>query len=346
MRFEFYHSGLADVPKLSVDGTVDNSVHFSHWQGNTTPLEVKADTSTEIALNLVASPNFAKLTCGIELVTNNHFDTDGVLSVWTVLNGDRALALRDKLVPAAEAGDFSELKTEAAVRASIVIQGTDQPIPDDEPSSPLASHLAGETVTDEARAYDLVLPEVEKVLTRTDAYEHLWRDAWQRIATAIESFERGSSKVSELPNGLSLITVAPDAFVPTGFDPAGHAAPFTTISRYARGELFLIATPLNKGWAYRIDYPYYSWAETVVRPKIARRDFSDYLMELNELEKGAGKWKVDEGELSAAVKFFGNDKKLAASSLNPDEVANALGRFLLPQSHVLSGSGLPIIADA
>ena len=57
MRFEFYHSGLENVPKLSVDGTVENSVHFSHWQGNETPAEVKADTSTEIALKVVASPN-------------------------------------------------------------------------------------------------------------------------------------------------------------------------------------------------------------------------------------------------------------------------------------------------
>ena len=57
MRFEFYHSGLDDIPKLSVDGTVDNAIHFSHWQGNETPAELKADTSTEIALNLVASPN-------------------------------------------------------------------------------------------------------------------------------------------------------------------------------------------------------------------------------------------------------------------------------------------------
>ena len=57
MRFEYYHDGLADVPKLSVDGTVGNAIHFSHWKGNQTPASVKADTSTEIALNLVGAPN-------------------------------------------------------------------------------------------------------------------------------------------------------------------------------------------------------------------------------------------------------------------------------------------------
>ncbi len=94
MKFEYYTEKLADAPKLSVDGTVDNAIHFSHWKDNQTPACVKADTSTEIALNVVASLNRDELTQGIDLVTNNHFDTDGVLSVWTMLTGERALALR------------------------------------------------------------------------------------------------------------------------------------------------------------------------------------------------------------------------------------------------------------
>jgi len=323
MRFEFYHSGLDDIPKLSVDGTVDNAVHFSHWQGNETPAELKADTSTEIVLNLVASPNRKELTRGIELVTNNHFDTDGVLSVWTVLAGERALELNDKLIPAAESGDFSEFTSESAVRASIAIQGSDQLTPGEESASPLASFLAGETVTDEARAYELVLPEVERLLAKPDEYESLWRGPWERIALAIESFERGASNVTEFQDtGLSMVTLAREVFGPSGFDPTQHTAPYTAISRYAKGRLFLVATPLDKGWAYRVDYPYYSWAETVVRPHIARRDFSQLLTELNQLEQGQeGSWKLDNGEMTSAIKFLSTEGRLAASTLKPDEVA-------------------------
>ena len=325
MRFEYYHSGLADVPKLSVDGTVDNAVHFSHWQGNETPSEVKADTSTEIALNLVAAPNRNELTHGIELITNNHFDTDGVLSVWTVLTGERALDLREQLIPAAEAGDFSEFRNEAAVRASIVIQGSDQPIPDTDSHSPLAFQLAGEGV-DDARAYELVLPEIEKLLTRTDDYEPLWRNAWEQIATALDSFERGTSAVTEFADaGLSVITLAPDVFSPSGFNPTRHAAPYTAISHYAKGQLFLITTPLKNGWSYRIDYPYYSWAETVVRPRILRRDFSELLKVLNQIEgERDGQWQSDSSELASAIKFLGKDGKLAASTIAPDDVAEAI----------------------
>ena len=79
MRFEFYTEALENVPKLSVDGTVDNSIHFSHWQGNTTPAEVKADTSTEIALNLVASPN--RSDRGIAVAQR-----EGSESGWTLAN--------------------------------------------------------------------------------------------------------------------------------------------------------------------------------------------------------------------------------------------------------------------
>ena len=334
MRFEFYHSGLDNFPKLSVDGTVSNSIHFSHWEGNQTPDEVKADTSTEIALNLVASPNRQKLTQGIDIVTNNHFDTDGVLSVWTVLRGESALDLRTQLIPAAEAGDFSEFSTVNGVRASIVIQGSDQASPNNETGSPLAAYLAGREIDDDAEAYDLVLPEVERVLRNTDEYESLWRSGWEAITSGIESFEKGKSTVAEhLDARLSLITLAPEVFSPSGFNPTRHAAPYTAISRYARGQIFLIATPFGDGWTYRIDYPYYSWAETVVRPKIKRHDFGALISQLNQIEQNQnGRWKLDNSEMTSAVKFLDEGNTLTASRLRPDELVSLMQAELLSEN--------------
>ena len=326
MRFEFYTEALDNVPKLSVDGTVDNSIHFSHWQGNTTPPEVKADTSTEIAVNLVASPNRAALTNGIELVTNNHFDTDGVLSVWTVLTGERALAHRDLLIAAAEAGDFSEHSSDDGVRVSIAIQGSDQASSNNDQGSPLARMLAGEEVDDDARAYELVLPEVERLLTSINDYESLWREGWQSVAAAIESFERGKSHVTEYSDSkISLVTLAPELFDGTGFRPTKHAAPYTAISKFAKGELFLIAIPTSGGWFYRLDYPYYSWAETVVRPRIERRDLTAALQLLKDKETSrVGRWQTDNREMTSAVKFLDSSGTLAASQIQPDETAQVL----------------------
>ena len=202
----------------------------------------------------------------------------------------------------------------------------------------MACQLAGAQVDDDARAYALVLPEVERLLTKTDEYESLWRSAWEKIAIAMESFERGASKVTEFADaGLSLVTLAPEVFSPSGFNPTRHAAPYTAITRYAKGKLFLITTPLKSGWAYRIDYPYYSWAETVVRPRIPRRDFSRLLTELNQLEREReGVWKLDNSEMTSAIKFLGSDGTLAASTLTPDEVAKAI--------RALSSSAQPAVA--
>lgn len=326
MRFEFYTEALDTVPKLSVDGTVDNSIHFSHWEGNRTPNELKSDTSTGIALNLVASPKRTQLTNGIGLVTNNHFDTDGVLSVWTVLNGERALPHRDLLIAAAEAGDFSEYSSADGVKVSIAIQGSDQASPNNDDGSPLAKLIAGEEVDDDARAYELVLPRVEHLLTNINDYESLWREGWEKVAAAIDSFERGKSKVTEYPDAkISLITLAPELFDGVGFSPTRHAAPYTAISKFAKGELFLIAIPTSAGWFYRIDYPYYSWAETVVRPRVEHRDLTGALQLLNENESNReGRWQPDNHEMTSAVKFLDSARTLMASRLEPDAVVEVL----------------------
>ena len=316
MRFQFYSAALDDVPKLSVDGTVPNSIHFSHWQGNNTPAEVKADTSTEIALNLVASPNRAELTNGLDLIVNNHFDTDGALSVWTVLNGERSLQFRALLVSAAEAGDFSEHTSDDGVKVSIAIQGADQAMPNNISGSPLAGKLAGEMFDDDERAYELVLPELERLLSNVNAYEPLWRDGWRAVAEALDSFAKGDSRVIENDaSRVSLVTLQP-----------GLWSPFAAISKHARGEMFLIATPATGGWLYRIDYPYYSWAETVVRPRVTRRDLTQVLAALNEKEGNRdGHWQNDNREMTSAVKFLDANGAFAVSRLEPDEVFSALG---------------------
>ncbi len=322
MRFEFYSEAIDDLPKLSVDGTVSNSIHFSHWSGNETPAEVKADTSTEIALNLVTSPNRELLTKNIDLVTNNHFDTDGMLSVWTVMTGERAANHRDLLIAAAEAGDFSEYSSADGVRISLAIQGSDVIFPSDDAGSPLARMLAGGEVNDDARCYELLMPEIENLLTNINHYESLWKDGWRKIVDALESFDRGSSQVIEFPEpNISLITLEPLIFSGSGFDPTRHSAPFTAISKFAKGQLFIIAIPTTGGWFYRVDYPYYSWAETVVRPRVERRDLTEVLQRMNELESASdGRWDFDSRELTSAVKFFDADKTLRASKLAPEQV--------------------------
>src|SRR5205085_11578052 len=242
--------------------------------------------------------------------------------------------LRAALVAAAEAGDFSEYTTPQAIRASLIIQGSDAPVPDAGLVAPLARQLNGGAGVDEARAYQLVLPQVERILTPTDEYESLWRAAWTEIERALESFARGSSRVAEDERAhLSVVMLAPELYGAHGFKPTRHAAPYTAIARHARGQIFLIAIPMQDGFAYRLDYPYYSWADTVVRPRIARRDLTPLIARLNELERDQQtRWRADTSELTSAIKSFGADGLLRASRLAPDEVATELRLALREQT--------------
>ncbi len=124
-RFQFVeeiYEGSTAV--ISCDGLVPGAaLDLTHWQGNRTPQRYKADTSTEVALKFVGSPEAVNRWADA-VVVNNHFDTDGLLSIWALLDPEQAMTHRDLLVAGAEAGDFDEwpaldqgLWLDAAIRA-------------------------------------------------------------------------------------------------------------------------------------------------------------------------------------------------------------------------------------
>ena len=84
-------------------------IELSHWMPNRTPSKFKADTSTEICMNFVGSREL-----NYDLVVNNHADVDGLLSVFTLLHPETALAHRATLVSAAQMGDFWDWGESAA----------------------------------------------------------------------------------------------------------------------------------------------------------------------------------------------------------------------------------------
>ena len=101
-RFRFVPFGQrAGGEAVACDGLVDGAgTHLSHWGGNRTEARYKADTSVEIALRYVASEDGAPDRA--RPVTNNHFDTDGVLAVWVLLEPSRARACAGLITAAAD----------------------------------------------------------------------------------------------------------------------------------------------------------------------------------------------------------------------------------------------------
>lgn len=84
---------------------------------------------------------------------------------------------------------------------------------------------------------------------------------------------------------------------------------------------------------YRIDYPYYSWAETRVRPSVKRHDFGALISQLNQIEQNRdGRWKLDNSEMTSVVKFLDASNTLAGSKLRPDEIVSLMQAELLSKN--------------
>jgi hypothetical protein len=79
-----------------------DDIDLSHWDPNRTHAAYRADTSTEITLNFAAAhPEHDFFVC------MDHADTDGFLSVFSLVCPEIAVRHRDTLAGMAEMGDFS-----------------------------------------------------------------------------------------------------------------------------------------------------------------------------------------------------------------------------------------------
>ncbi len=142
---------------VSVDGAWGApGLNLSHWPGNATPAQLVHPLATGIALRFagLAAEQRAQLSRGCVAVSNNHFDTDGLCSVWIVQHPERALELERELLDAATCGDLYRVRSDAALAFDAVTSA--------------AAHdprLAGFDEDEQVRAlYARFLPHVEALL--------------------------------------------------------------------------------------------------------------------------------------------------------------------------------------
>jgi hypothetical protein len=247
-RFQFVEDAYeGDAPAISCDGLVPGAaLDLTHWQGNRTPSRFKADTSTEIALNFVGSPE-AVDRWAEAVVVNNHFDTDGLLSIWVLLDPEQATACRELLVAAAEAGDFDEwpvqdrgLWLDAAIRA-------------------LASGAA-----DDAVAYQTVLPQLPDLIRRLDERRDLWGREWGELQAAVAALESSRLRAESLGAIGLMFHASGQPEVP---------GPLLCRCFLPGARRYLLAFERGDGrFDYRYERPHYAWADTVVRPVLAPPD--------------------------------------------------------------------------
>jgi hypothetical protein len=287
MFFAYHDAALAGRPFLCVDGVVEGGLNLSHWPGNRTPAHLRADTTTEMSLNLARDPGRAAWLKDVAIVTNNHFDTDGLLSVFGVLRPEKALAHGRALVQAARTGDFGEFTTADAFKFDAVVTAFD-----DGTRSPIASEIRG--LPDHERhpiVYDRLLGMLPGLLSGTGAYRDLWAKDLQELMRSMIRI-RDLARIREHQAARLTVIETLEPLVPMArFNAAAH-------------HRVLTATRTPDGPVYDMSFQIHSWFDTVTPPRGGRFDLGPVAVELDSLERdGSGRW-VYSGDDSLDARLY------------------------------------------
>jgi uncharacterized protein DUF6687 len=297
--FAYYHEALDPDQTLVVDGLVPRGPSLSHWPGNRTPPQYRADTTTEMALRLAEDSRREEFLAGVRWVSNNHFDTDGLLSVWAVLHPQEALRHRRFLVDAARAGDFGTFTSADAVKFDLLVTAFGEP-----GRSPLRSRRRGESEPEwHQGVYDHLLASLPDLLYSTRAHRELWEEPFESIVHSFERVRDGGATIREYPGScLSVIETEEDLEPMARFDSC----------RYHR-----ILTALRDGRGYRFELAHhiFSWFDTVTPPRGARVDLTPFASQLNAIDPSrAGRWTYTGNDDLAARLFRVDDAGSSAVS--------------------------------
>jgi hypothetical protein len=283
-----YHE-VGDQPNIIADGAPLNSsvLNLSHWPVNKTPDVLKRDTSTATVFAYLDTP---ALHQSVEVASNNHFDEDGLFSVFALCQPELALKHRKLLLAAALAGDFGICSDRDAARLVFVIEAFA-----DKSISPLpGSVFSGCERQQVSGLYRHMLDRLPDILEDLGAYESHWSDEETHLAKSTALIEGGTVRIEEFPE-LDLAVVR----IP-------GAIPIRTVRHYLQPELAAIhpfaihsATDCSRiiriyGDCFDFYFRYESWLQFVSRRPLLRVKLDQLADDLNSEETAAGRWRADD----------------------------------------------------
>lgn len=332
---------------ISVDGAFDaHGLSLSHWPGNATPVALKHDLSTGIALAFgrLAPSERERLADGAVAVANNHYDTDGVCAIFAVRHPELAQPRAAELLAAAEAGDLFRHPSDLAFQIDCVIGGLADP-----ERSPWSSRFAGGSNRDR---YELCVRDLMTELPRlldgdVERFGDLWRAPLDDLHADRADLARAArDDITHLD--LTVFTAA-DAVVssrlhrsPEGsgdllsFDPGRHA-----LFGSAAADRVLVVGPERDRATYRFLVNTTSWFDMVTRSAQPRPDMQALAQRLNDLEGTAPDddlaWRAELTATPSPELWFGalgkalfaeHARALAPSKLSPAVVRRAVADAL------------------
>jgi hypothetical protein len=283
------YGDLRGVPSIVVDGSPaeGTALCLSHWPGIGSPPEFAADLSAEMAFAYLAAYDRHG---GAAVVSNNHFDQDGLVGVFALASPEAALARRALLVEVARAGDFAVTRSRTAARISMVLSAY---------ADPERSPLRDLPTDDDARTAALfrdLLGRLPEICDRPDRWRALWAEEDEILTASEAALASGSVEITEVPDAdLAVVTVAEPA--PRG---GGHRFggqwvqglhPMAVHNATNRGAVLTV-----RGQRYEFAYRYESWVQfrtRAVRPRVDLVPLAERLGAAEEANGGSVQWAAE-----------------------------------------------------
>lgn len=249
--------------------TAGTVLELSHWPGNKTPQAFKADTSTEIALNYIASDQYFDYLEQAEWVSSDHYDIDGLLSVWVLTQGKKVLDDFDFLVDVATMGDFDHFISEKALKTCLTLTYFEEDV-----LQKCINQSTWDTDYITRFLYNNLFSFIPECFEEPDLLKHLWEDKFRKIMNDRVLIQSDRVKIQEYPE-YDLAIVLSDV----------------ELSDYAVNEVVdslnvLCIWDQHYVWRYR----YESFVEITSRVAKPRVSPQKLITKLNELEQNEGTW--------------------------------------------------------
>jgi hypothetical protein len=307
-RYAGYQASETE-PNVVVDGSPNEGtvLTLTHWPGYPQPDGYQFDLSAEMAFHYLDAPlDHAPA----EIVTNNHFDQDGLVGLHALIEPEQSLHHRELLIDVASAGDFATFRDRRAARASMTIDAYA-----DVERSPIAERLTGSYDDQCVALYEETIPLLVAMATDNERFRDLWADEDAELAASEQSLQDGTVSIEDIPEiDLAVVTIPEDEHTRRGHRFAGESfdGVHPMALHNATGRLRLLVV---HGRRYKFVDRYETWVQYRSRPTLRRVDMRPLAERLTDNERGAAQWTASApGSLTPIMQVTG------ASSLDADLV--------------------------
>ncbi len=263
---------------LIVDSYHPKGVMLSHWRGTSKIPGLEDDTSTGIVLNTIK----AELPMlNISFMSNNHFDIDGFLGIWSLKYPDLAISHESLLRHMALLGDFRERNT-------------------NEPESDLALKLVSWMNYQEAKRfyipfgaedlhlneaimcipkYEYFLAHFLEVLTQATLIQEECLGEYYTVKAHEDVLKNETSNIQLLEHIRLLIIETPN--------------PLHYYALFGASEQADMVLCIYDDHRYELEYKYTTWIDTAFRHAFPRLNFNPLADKLNNLEQSGLRWSFN-----------------------------------------------------